>query len=108
MTISVFGWVENIVGKIKNAGTCKKHFLLFQPCFQRSRYSGGRYKSSLCGKDLNALEGFSLTIFYFRATESPDQDQIACICKPLLFLHSPLAEPHSSVGSVAYMRTGCR
>ena len=38
MTIFVFEWVENILGKGENAGY--QHFLLFPQCFQKGCSSG--------------------------------------------------------------------
>ena len=49
MMIFVFDRVENIVGKVENAGY--QHFLLFQKCFQKAFYSG-LLKIGLCGKEL--------------------------------------------------------
>ena len=48
MMISVFDWLETIVGKGENAGY--QHFLLFPQCFQRA-YFLGSLKSGLCGKE---------------------------------------------------------
>ena len=43
-------WVENIVGKAKNAGY--QHFLIFPQCFQ-NLCSSGSLKFGLYGKELN-------------------------------------------------------
>ena len=47
--ISVFDWVEDIVGQGENASN--QHFLLFPQCFQKGLLSWGHYKSGLCGKE---------------------------------------------------------
>ena len=53
---TVYGRVENFVGKGENAAY--QHFLLFPQCFQKSIFWGGSVEVGICGKELNQSTKF--------------------------------------------------